>query len=65
MKLGHYVEIVPIASLPGAPKYRINYVVSHQSFGVNGEFDTLEQAVWYRDQLLHAMRVMVSEVTDS
>ena len=65
MKLNHYVELMPVANLPAGPRFAVRFVVGAQSFPIGDGFETLGEAVWYRDQLLSALRVMVSEVTDS
>ena len=65
MLLGHYVKVIPMSNPPALPRYQVRYIVNHQSFDVGVTQDTLEEAVWYRDQLLTALQKMVGEVTDS
>jgi len=62
MKLEHYVNIVPIND----DRYQIVYKVKDQEFVIAcSGYAELSEAVWFRDQFLTALRVMVSEVTDS
>lgn len=65
MKLQHYVEIAPVANTPAPPEYQVRFVVGNQSFSISVVQHTLKEAVWFRDQFLQALKVMVGEVTDS
>ena len=64
MKLEHYVEVHELRDYDPV-SYLVWFNVRGQSFQIAGELETRQEAEWWRDQFLNALRVMVSEVTDS
>ena len=65
MKLEYYVEIHDNNDDGDLADYTVWFTIGNQSFQIAGELEGLEEAEWWRDKFLHALRVMVSEVTDS
>jgi len=61
------IDYVTIHDLDGEDPvdFTLWFTVGNQSFQIAGPLETRAEAEWWKDQFLTALRVMVSEVTDS
>lgn len=59
--LEHYVETIPVSER--SDRWAVHFTVGNQSFLIADELESLEEAAWWRDQFLTALRAMIREVT--